>query len=337
MGWSNPWVIASIVLGFVSMILFGFVENKVKSPMFRLDLFKNKSFAYANLAGLLGALGRGGVMFMIILLLQGIYLPLHGYSYTSTPFWGGIYMLPLTAGIIIFGPLSGVLSDRYGPRWIATGGMIVTAFAFLFLAALPYNFTYLVFGLAMFIMGMGFGMFGAPNSASIMNSVPSEDRGIASGMMYTITNTAQTASMAIFFTIIIVGITQRFPEAMTASLSSVGAMYLAPALSNIPPTAALFSAFLGYNPVDAILTALPAPLVAHIPQATLNTLTGTTWFPHTLQNAFVPALRTSFYIGAILSVIAVILSVLRGGKYIHEHEIIKTNTKIKIEPEKKSK
>ncbi len=333
MGWSNPWVIASMLLGLISMILFGFVENRVESPMFRLDLFKNKSFAYANLAGLLGALGRGGVMFMIILLLQGIYLPLHGYSYSSTPFWGGIYMLPLTAGIIIFGPLSGVLSDKYGPRWIATGGMIVTAFAFLFLAALPYNFTYLVFGLAMFIMGMGFGMFGAPNSASIMNSVPSEDRGIASGMMYTINNTAQTASMAIFFTIIIIGITQRFPEAMTASLSSIGAVYLAPALSNIPPTAALFSAFLGYNPVDAILTALPAPIVAHIPQATLNTLTGTTWFPQTLQNAFVPSLRTSFYIGALLSVIAAILSVLRGEKYIHEHEIIRTSTKIHLKSE----
>ena len=337
MGWNNPWVITSIVLGFISMILFGFVENRVESPMFRLDLFKNKSFAYANLAGLLGALGRGGVMFMIILLLQGIYLPLHGYSYSSTPFWGGIYMLPLTAGIIIFGPLSGILSDRYGPRWIATGGMLVTAFAFIFLAALPYNFTYLVFGLAMFIMGMGFGMFGAPNSASIMNSVPSEDRGIASGMMYTINNTAQTASMAIFFTIIIIGITQRFPEAMTSSLSSIGAVYLAPALSNIPPTAALFSAFLGYNPVDAILTALPAPLVAHIPQTTLNTLTGTTWFPQTLQNAFVPSLRTSFYIGALLSVIAAILSVLRGEKYIHEHEIIKTNTKIHLKPESERK
>jgi MFS family permease len=333
MGWSNPWVIGSILFGFISMILFGFVENRVESPMFRLDLFKNKSFAYANLAGLLGALGRGGVMFMIILLLQGIYLPLHGYSYSSTPFWGGIYMLPLTAGIVIFGPLSGVLSDRYGPRWIATGGMIVTAFAFLFLAALPYNFTYLVFGLAMFIMGMGFGMFGAPNSASIMNSVPSEDRGIASGMMYTINNTAQTASMAIFFTIIIVGITQRFPEAMTASLSSIGAVYLAPALSNIPPTAALFSAFLGYNPVNSILAALPAPLVAHIPQTTLNTLTGITWFPQTLQNAFVPSLRTSFYIGALLSVIAAILSALRGGKYIHEHEIITTNTKVRLKPE----
>ncbi len=336
MGWNNPWVIASILSGFISMILFGFVENRVESPMFRLDLFRNKSFAYANLAGLLGALGRGGVMFMIILLLQGIYLPLHGYSYSSTPFWGGIYMLPLTAGIVIFGPLSGVLSDRYGPRWIATGGMIVTAFAFLFLAALPYNFTYLIFGLAMFIMGMGFGMFGAPNSASIMNSVPSEDRGIASGMMYTINNTAQTASMAIFFTIVIVGITQRFPEAMTASLSSIGAVYLAPALSNIPPTAALFSAFLGYNPVNSILTALPPSLVAHIPQATLNTLTGTTWFPQTLQNAFVPSLRTSFYIGALLSVIAAILSVLRGGKYIHEHEVIKTNTKLNLKPESKN-
>jgi len=336
MGWTNPWVIASILLGFISMTLFGFVESRVESPMFRLDLFKNKSFAYANLAGLLGALGRGGVMFMIILLLQGIYLPLHGYSYSSTPFWGGIYMLPLTAGIIIFGPLSGVLSDRYGPRWIATGGMIVTAFAFLFLAALPYDFTYLVFGLAMFVMGMGFGMFGAPNSASIMNSVPSEDRGIASGMMYTINNTAQTASMAIFFTIIIVGITQRFPEAMTSSLSSIGAVYLAPALSNIPPTAALFSAFLGYNPVDSILSALPAPLVAHIPQTTLNTLTGITWFPQTLQNAFVPSLRTSFYIGALLSAIAAILSALRGGKYIHEHEIIRTSTKINLKPESES-
>ena len=326
MGWSNPWVTASIVLGFVSLLLFGFIENRVESPMFRLDLFKNKSFAYANLAGLLGSLARGGVMFMLILLLQGVYLPLNGYSYSSTPFWAGIYMLPLTAGIVIFGPLSGVLSDRYGPRWIATTGMLVTVFAFLLLAALPYNFTYIVFGLAIFIMGMGMGMFIAPNSASIMNSVPSEDRGVASGMMYTIINTAQTASMAIFFTIIIVGITGKFPEAMTSSLSSIGAVYLAPAFTNIPPTAALFSAFLGYNPVDSILTTLPASVVAHIPQVTLNTLAGTSWFPQTFQNAFILSLRTSFYIGALLSIIAAILSGLRGGKYIHEneHEIAKT-------------
>jgi len=327
MGWSNPWVITSMLIGLISLILFAFIETRVESPMFRLDLFKNKSFAYANLAGLLGSLSRGGVMFMIILLLQGIYLPLHGYSYSSTPFWAGIYMLPLTGGIITLGPISGILSDKYGPRWIATGGMVISVIAFLLLASLPFNFSYLEFGFVMFLMGMGMGMFGSPNSASIMNSVPSEDRGIASGMMYTIMNTAQTASMAIFFTIVIIGLTQRFPEAMTTSLSSIGAVYLAPALSNIPPTAALFSAFLGYNPVDAILSALPAPIVAHIPQATLNTLTDTTWFPTTLENAFIPSLRISFYIGAILSAIAAILSVLRGEKYIHEHEIIKISIK----------
>ncbi len=325
MGWSNPWVITSMVLGLLSMILFGFIETRVDSPMFRLDLFKKKSFAYANMAGLLGSLTRAGMMFMIILLLQGIYLPLHGYSYESTPFWAGIYMLPLTAGIIIFGPISGILSDRYGPRWIATAGMIISTVSFLLLASLPYNFNYLEFGVVMFMMGMGSGMFGAPNSASIMNSVPSEDRGIASGMMYTIMNTATTASMAIFFSIVIIGITQRFPGAMTTSLASINAVYLAPALSNIPPTAALFSAFLGYNPVDAILSALPTSLVAQIPQATLSSLTGTTWFPQTLQDAFIPSLRISFYIGAILSLIAAVLSALRGEKYIHEHEILKPN------------
>jgi MFS family permease len=326
MGWNNPWVITSMILGLISLILFPIVENRVESPMFRLDLFKNRSFMYANLAGLLGALGRGGMMFMLILLLQGIWLPLHGYSYSSTPFWAGIYMLPLTAGIIIMGPISGILSDTYGPRWIATIGMIIVTLAFLVLAALPYNFTYIEFGLALFMMGLGGGMFGSPNSASIMNSVPAEDRGVASGMMYTIMNTAFTASMAIFFTIVIVGITQRFPEAMTTSLANIGAVQLSPILSNIPPTAALFSAFLGYNPVDAILAALPAPLVALIPHSTLNTLTGTTWFPSTLANAFLPSLRTSFYIGALLSIIAAILSALRGGKYIHGDEIIKTGS-----------
>ena len=333
MGWSNPWVIASLILGLISLILFPVVENRVESPMFRLDLFKNRSFTYANLAGLMGALGRGGMMFMLILLLQGIWLPLHGYSYESTPFWAGIYMLPLTVGIIIMGPLSGILSDKYGPRWIATGGMIIVTISFLLLAALPYNFNYIEFGLALLLMGIGGGMFGSPNSASIMNSVPPEDRGVASGMMYTIMNTAMTASMAIFFTIVIVGITQRFPDAMTSSLVSIGAVNLAPVLSNIPPTAALFSAFLGYNPVNAILSNLPATFVAHIPQSTLTSLTGTTWFPSTLANAFIPSLRTSFYIGAILSAIGAILSALRGEKYIHEHEEIKIEPKTELKPQ----
>jgi len=321
MGWSNPWVIAAMVIGVVLLLLFLFIESRVESPMFRLDLFKIRMFSYANVAGLLSALSRGGMMFMLILLLQGVWLPLHGYSYESTPFWAGVYMLPLTAGIAIMGPISGSLSDKYGPRWIATIGMVISAISFLILAVLPYNFSYWELGLTIFMMGIGGGMFGSPNTASIMNSVPPHERGVASGMMYTIVNTAFTASMAIFFTIVIVGITQQFPEAITTSLTSIGVSQLAPSMSSIPPTGALFSAFLGYNPVEAMLSALPPALVATIPSSTLTTLTGTTWFPSTFAVAFMPSLQTSFFIGALLCAIAAVLSALRGERYIHEEEI----------------
>ena len=337
MGWNNPWVITSMILGLISLILFPIVENRVESPMFRLDLFKIKSFTYGILATLLSALARGGVMILIIILLQGIWLPLHGYSYSSTPFWAGIYLIPLTVGMIIMGPISGILSDKYGPRWIATTGMTIVTLSFLLLVALPINFSYLELGLILFMMGIGNGMFGSPNNAAIMNSVPAKDRGVASGMMYTMFNTAVPASIAIFFTIVVIGLTQNFPEAMTSSLASIGAVQLAPILSNIPPTAALFSALLGYNPVTGILTALPASFVAPIPHSTLNTLTGITWFPSTLQNAFIPSLRISFYVGAIISAIAAILSALRGGKYIHEDKPLKTGSKADLNPQVESK
>ncbi|MBI5459434.1 MFS transporter [Methanobacterium sp.] len=326
MGWNNPLVIASMIVGFLLLALFPVVESKVENPMFRLDLFRIKMFTYANLAGFLSSLSRGGMMFMLILLLQGIWLPLHGYSYESTPFWAGVYMLPLTIGVIIMGPISGMLSDKYGPRWIATMGMVMNTIGFLVLASLPYNFNYLEFGLALFFMGLGSGMFGSPNSAAIMNSVPPQDRGVASGMLTTIMNTAFTASMAIFFTIVIVGITQRFPDALASSLASIGALQLTPILSNIPPTGALFSAFLGYNPVETILSSVPAAVVSQIPHATLITLTGTTWFPSTLAEAFMPSLRVSFYIGALFCGLAAILSALRGKRYIHELELIKISS-----------
>jgi len=320
MGWNNPWVIASMSLGLISLILFPIIETRVESPMFNLNLFKIKSFTFGILATLLSGLARGGAMILIIILLQGIWLPLHGYSYASTPFWAGVYLMPLIIGMIVMAPISGILSDKYGPRWIATIGMVMVTISFLLLAALPYNFNFIELGLILFIMGFGNGMFGSPNNAAIMNSVPAEDRGVASGMMYTMLNTAMPASMAIFFTIVIIGLTQRFPEAMVSSLASIGAVQLTPILSNIPPTAALFSALLGYNPVNAILGVLPAPVVAQIPHSTLTTLTGTTWFPQTLENAFIPSLRISLYIGAILSAIAAILSALRGEKYIHPDE-----------------
>lgn len=202
-------VIAAMIIGVALLIAFPFIENHAENPMFRIDLFKIKMFTYANSAGFLNAMGRGGMMFMLIILLQSIWLPLHGYSYESTPLWAGIYMLPLTIGVVIMGPISGMLSDKYGPRWIATIGMVIATIAFLAFTTLPYNFNYLEFGLILFIMGVGTGMFGSPNMASIMNSVAPEDRGVASGMMNTLMMTAFTASMAIFFTIVIVGIHPR--------------------------------------------------------------------------------------------------------------------------------
>jgi MFS family permease len=326
MGWSNPWVILSAVAGLIFLIIFPFVERHVEYPMFNLKLFRIKMFTFANSAALLNALGRGGMMFMLILLLQGIWLPLNGYSYESTPFWAGIYMLPLTAGVIIMGPISGWMSDKYGPRWIATCGMVINTIAFLLLAALPYNFDYIYFAFGLLLMGIGSGMFGSPNSASIMNSVPANERGVASGMMTTVMNTAFTASMAMFFTIVIIGITQRYPDAVTASLTAIGAVKLAPLLNSIPPTGALFSAFLGYNPIGNMISSLPPSMAAMIPPATQTTLEGTTWFPQTLASAFMPSLRISFYIGAALSLGAAVLSALRGETYIHddETEIIKT-------------
>lgn len=318
MGWSSPWVIAALAIGAALLIAFPFIESRVKAPMFRLDMFKIRAFSYANIASFLGAIARGGVMFMLILLLQGIWLPLHGYNYADTPFWAGIYMLPLTMGFIIMGPVAGILSDKYGPRWIATSGMILVALSFLMLALMPYDFEYWQFAIALFAMGIGGGMFGTPNSASIMSSVPPEDRGVASGMMTTLMNTANTASMAIFFTIVIVGITSAFPTAMADSLQSLGAVKLAPILSSIPPTGALFAAFLGYNPVSTILAGLPVDVLNSIPQATITALESSTWFPSTLADAFMPSLRLSFYIGAVLSAISAILSAMRGERYVHD-------------------
>lgn len=227
-------------------------------------------------------------------------------------------MLPLTAGFIIMGPLSGWLSDKYGSRLFATSGLLLTAISFLILAALPYNFDYPVFAVALFIMGLGNGMFGAPNIAAIMNSVPSDERGVASGMRAMLQNSGMVTSMAMFFTIVIVSLTQLFPQELKTSLANIGASTLIAPMSEIPPTGALFAAFLGYNPVNAILASVPQSLVATISPETLKILTGTTWFPTTLAQAFMPSLRLSFYIGAILSITATVLSAMRGPTYLYE-------------------
>ena len=327
MGWGDPWVIASLVAGVALLASFPFIESRVTDPMFRLDLFRIRMFSAANFAGMLSSIGRGGVMIMLIILLQGIWLPLHGYSYTSTPFWAGVFMLPMMLGFVVMGPLSGYLSDKHGARGFATLGMVITAATFLALSFLPYDFSYLPFAAILFVMGLGGGMFASPNIASIMNSVPPEHRGAASGMRATLQNSGQTVSLAIFFTIIITGLSNSLPSALSSAMTSAGVSQLAQAFSSIPPTSALFAAFLGYNPVQSILSGLPSSVVKQIPSATLTRLTGQTFFPTAIAPAFMSALRISFYIGAALSLAAAVASLLRGKKYIHEIEQVKEMAK----------
>jgi len=318
MGWRDPFVITALFVGILLLVAFPIIETRVEDPMFRMNLFKIRNFAFGNAAGFISALARGGVMIVLIILLQGIWLPLHGYSFESTPFWAGVYMLPLTIGFVIMGPLSGIISDKYGARWISTLGMVLVGISFLILAVLPYNFDYLPFAVALLVMGIGNGMFSSPNAAAIMNSVPPGERGVASGMMSTLMNSGFVLSMGMFFTIIVVGLTNAFPASLASSLTAANASQLAPALSSIPPTGALFAAFLGYNPVQTILAGVSPAILATVAPATIALLTGSSWFPAMLAGAFMPSVALSFYIGAGISFVAALLCAMRGEKYVEE-------------------
>ncbi len=321
MGWYTPRVIGLLASGIAVLIAFPFIETKVPNPMFRLDLFKNRMFSAANIAGLFASVGRGGVQIMLIILLQGIWLPLHGISYHATPFWAGIYMLPMIAGFAIMGPLSGYLSDKYGAKLFATLAMIITAASFIALSFLPYDFSYPSFGIIIFVMGLGSGMFVAPNTASIMNAVPKEHRGSASGMRATLQNSGQTVSIAIFFTVIITGLSKSLPTALANAMTNAGVSQFASAFTSISPTSALFSAFLGYNPVQSILSQPKfAAIISQIPQSTLAHIEGQTFFPLAIAPAFISALDLAFYIGAALSIAACVASLLRGKAYIYGEE-----------------
>ena len=318
MGWANPWVIAGIVSGLLALAAFLFVENHVPEPMFRLDLFKIRMFATGNIAGFLASLARGGLSFVLIIWLQGIWLPLHGYSFEDTPLWAGIYMLPLTAGFLLLGPLSGYLSDRYGARIFSTGGMLVTAIGFVGLMTLPTNFNYLPFAILILIIGMGMGMFAAPNTTAIMNSVPAEDRGVSSGMRATFQNTANTLSITLIFTVITFGLAASLPSALFTGLAQAGIpASAARAASNLPPTGALFAAFLGYNPLK---TLLPPQVILGLSAAARANIIGKAFFPNLISGSFEIGLRIAFLISAFLSVLAALASLLRGKRYIPELE-----------------
>ncbi|HEY2299749.1 MAG TPA: MFS transporter [Jatrophihabitans sp.] len=315
MGWTNPWVLAGLIGGTVLLIAFCVVETKVPQPMFAMSLFRIRAFWAGNLAGLLASVARGGLQFMLIIWLQGIWLPLHGYDFERTPLWAGIYLLPLTVAFLVAGPVSGALSDRFGARTFATGGLLMVAASFVGLMLLPVDFSYWAFAGLLVVNGIGSGLFSAPNTTAIMNSVPARQRGAASGMRGTFFNAGSSLSIGIFFSLMIAGLAASLPSTLYNGLT---AHHVSPAVAhtvaNAPPVGSLFAAFLGYNPVQ---TLVGANALHSLPAGDRATLTGREFFPDLISQPFHHGLVIVFGAAVAMSVIGAAASLLRGSRYVH--------------------
>ena len=315
MGWTNPFVLGMVTGGILILALFAYWETRTRDPMFHLDLFKVRAFTLGNVAGLLGSVARGGLQFMLVIWLQGIWLPLHGYDYTQTPLWAGIYMLPLTVGFLVAGPISGILSDRFGARPFATGGMLLSAATFAALLFIPADFSYPVFASIIFLNGVSMGLFASPNTAAIMNAVPARHRGVASGIRVTFMNVGLPLSIGLFFTLMIVGLNATVPTALYSGLTANGVPgALAHRLAGLPPISYLFASFLGYNPLGALL----GPVLGQLPPADAARLTGRTFFPSLISGPFQHGLVLVLGFSILASLVAALASALRGGRYVHE-------------------
>ena len=318
MGWTAPLVLSTGLGGIALLVLFCLIELRVEEPMFRLELFRIRAFAAGNLAALLAAIGRGGLQFILIIWLQGIWLPEHGYAFSQTPLWAGIYMLPLIAGFLVAGPASGWLSDHFGARPFATGGMVLAGASFALLIVLPVGFSYIWFALVLLLNGIGMGLFAAPNSAGVMNALPPTQRGAGAGMLATFMNSASVLSIGVFFSLMIVGLASGLPHTLQTGLVAHGVPNAdASRIAHLPPVATLFASFLGYNPIKTLL----GPHVLHtLPTGQATTLTGRRFFPHLISGPFHTALVYAFAFAIAACVVAAVASLLRGGRYVHAEE-----------------
>jgi MFS family permease len=313
MGWESPVVLGELIGGAALLVVFLIIETRIAEPMFHLGLFKIRAFAAGNVAGLLVSIARGGIQFMLIIWLQGIWLPLHGYSYDQTPLWAGIFLLPMTAGFLVAGPLSGIASDKFGSRGIATGGAAVFAASFIGLMFIPVNFPYWLFAALIAVNGIGSGMFASPNSSSIMGSVPAGDRGAASGMRATFQNSGTAVSIGVVFTLLIAGLSSKLPTSLSGGLTRVGVPSgVAHNIAALPPVSSLFASVLGVNPIQHLLE--PTGVLAKLPAASQAALTGRQFFPSLLAGPFHSGLVVVFGVSATLSVLAGLASLLRGKR-----------------------
>jgi len=317
MGWTSPRVLGGLAGGTALLVIFGLIETRIAEPMFRLGLFRIRAFAAGNTASLLSSIARGGLQFMLIIWLQGIWLPLHGYDFTQTPLRAGIYLLPLTAGFLIAGPLSGIASDRYGPRPFATAGLLVSSAAFAGLLLLPVDFPYWMFALIIFGNGIGSGLFASPNTSAIMSSVPASYRGSASGMRSTFQNSGMSLSIGIFFSLMIAGLAATLPRTLTAGLRAHGVpAHVAAHIASLPPVSTLFASFLGYNPIGSLLR--PSGVLASLPSPDAAVLTSKEYFPHLIAGPFHHGLVVAFSVAIAMSLAAAVVSLLRGGQFYYD-------------------
>ncbi|HTR92122.1 MAG TPA: MFS transporter [Trebonia sp.] len=309
MGWTSPFVLSAMIGGVVLLVVFVFVETKVAEPLFNISLFRIRAFAFGNIANLMLAMSRGGMQFMLIIWLQGIWLPLHGYSYSQTPLWAGIYLLPLTVGFLVSAPLSGVLSDKFGAKAFTVGGSLLTAATFLVLIFVPVNFSYWEFALVLALNGFGSGLFASPNRAEMMNSVPANSRGAAGGMIATFMNSAAVLSIGIFFSLMVAGLASKLPTTLFGGLTANGVpATAATTISHLPPIGVLFSAFLGYNPMQQLL----GPALNGLSPAHASYVTGREFFPHLITAPFHDGLGVAFGFAIAVGVVAAIASALTG-------------------------
>ena len=310
-GWQSPFVLATLVVGIVLLIAFVVIESRVAEPMIRLSLFRIRAFSAGNTATLAAALAQGGLQFMLIIWLQGIWLPLHGYDYADTPLWAGVFMLPLTAGFLVAGPAAGALSDRFGARGIASVGMLLFGLSFVGLLLLPINFAYWAFALLIALNGIGSGMFAAPNTSAIMGSVRPGERGVVSGMRATFQNSGTALSIGVFFSLMVVGLAHSLPTALTSGLQGQGVPHaVASQVAVLPPVSTLFAAVLGVNPLEHLLA--PSGVLAHLPPENAATITGREFFPDLISGPFHQGLTVVFGVSVILAVLAGIASLARG-------------------------
>nr|WP_202554957.1 MFS transporter [Streptomyces sp. SID4950] len=315
-GWGNPWVLGALGCGVALLAAFCWIETRVAEPMFDLALFRIRAFAAGNLAALLTAVARGGLQFMLIIWLQGIWLPLHGYAFEDTPLWAGVFMLPLTCGFLVAGPLSGYLSDRFGARLFSTAGLLVVAGSFLGLLALPVDFDYPLFAGLLLLNGLGQGMFSAPNTSSVMGSVPAEYRGVASGMRSTFQNSGTALSIGVFFSLMVSGLAGTLPASLRDGLVAHGVPAAAAGTAaGLPPVSTLFATFLGDNPVAHLLGA--QGVLDRLTDAQRAVLTGHRFFPELVAGPFHHGLTIVFTVAAAMALVSAVASALRGGPRVH--------------------